>query len=39
VDTDWPDKVSRVTTAYRLDVNEYLGNVNPQLIVEHIKPL
>ncbi len=39
VDTEWPDKVSRVAAAYRLDVNEYQGNVRPQLIVEHITPL
>lgn len=39
LDKDWPDDVQRVSTAYRLDVNEYQGKVSPQLIVEHIAPI
>lgn len=39
VDKDWPERVDRVTTAYRLDVNEFRGTINPQLIVEHIAPV
>ncbi len=39
LDKDWPDDVRRVSTAYRLDVNEYQGRVTPQLIVEHIAPI
>lgn len=38
VDTDtWPDpSVSRVELAYRLDVNEFRGQRNLQLVVEHL---
>jgi single-stranded-DNA-specific exonuclease len=39
IDDDWPANVERVELAYRLDVNEFNGNRNAQLLVEHIRPL
>jgi len=39
VDTDWPEQVVQVELAYRLDVNEFRGARNAQLIVEHITPI
>ena len=39
VDEDWPGFVDRVQLAYRLDVNEFRGQRQTQLIVEHIAPL
>ena len=39
VDEDWPNEVTRVLLAYRLDVNEYQGRRNVQLVVEHVEPL
>ena len=39
VDEDWPTEVTRVFLAYRLDVNEYQGRRNVQLVVEHVEPL
>jgi single-stranded-DNA-specific exonuclease len=39
VDNDWPDNVEQVELAYRLDVNEYNGSRNAQLVVEHVRPL
>lgn len=41
VDTSlWPDNgVREVTLAYRLDINEYRGNRNVQLIIEHLWPI
>lgn len=38
VDEDWPDNVQRVEAAYRLDINEYQGRQNMQLVVEYIQP-
>lgn len=36
----WPNKkAKRVKLAYKLDVNEYKGVENPQLMVEHLIPL
>ncbi len=39
LDEDWPAEVSRVLLAYRLDVNEYQGRRNVQLVVEHVEPV
>ena len=39
VGSDWPEQVHKVTAVYRLDVNEFRGVVNPQLVVEHIQPV
>ena len=41
VDLDtWPDEsFERVDIAYRLDVNEYRGRRNVQLVVEHLQPV
>jgi single-stranded-DNA-specific exonuclease len=39
VDESWPTDVSRVSLAYRLDVNHYRDNRNLQLMVEHIEPM
>lgn len=38
-DRDWPEVVQRVHLAYRLDVNEFNGRVNPQLMVEQLQCL
>lgn len=36
----WPcQSVSLARVAYRLDVNEYRGFVNPQLLVDHLEPI
>lgn len=35
-DEAWPVDLEQVHLAYRLDVNEYRGQRNPQLIVEHV---
>ncbi len=37
-DEDWPSSVSDVYAAYKLDINEYMGNRKLQLIIEHIEP-
>lgn len=38
--TQWPDpSVKQVELAYKLDVNEFRGNRNVQLIIEHVLPL
>jgi len=37
-DDDWPRNTHRVHIAYRLDVNEFQGRRNPQLVVEYIEP-
>ena len=37
-DEDWPEQVSRVEVAYRLDINEYQGRQNLQLMVDYIQP-
>ena len=39
VDDEWPAEVAQVQLAYRLDVNEFRGVCNTQLIVEHIAPI
>ena len=35
---DWPEQVNRVELAYRLDINEYQGRQNLQLMVDYIQP-
>lgn len=37
-DHDWPGSVSQVELAYKLDVNEFRGFQNLQLIIEHLRP-
>jgi len=39
VDASWPAMVNQVLLAYRLDVNEFRGSRNAQMIVEHIEPM
>ncbi len=39
LDDDWPVDVKQVTLAYRLDVNEFNGKCNAQLMVEYIEPV
>ena len=39
VDTDWPAQVAQVQMAYRLDVNEFRGARQAQLMVEHVEPI
>jgi len=36
---NWPEGVSKVEIAYRLDVNEFRGNRNPQLLIQHLSPV
>ncbi|MEJ2142592.1 MAG: single-stranded-DNA-specific exonuclease RecJ [Gammaproteobacteria bacterium] len=38
VDDEWPENVQRVELAYRLDINEYQGRQNLQLMVDYIHP-
>ena len=38
VDVDWPETVSNVHVAYKLDVNHYRDSRNLQLMVESIEP-
>ena len=38
-DEDWPYNSSEIRSTYRLDINEFRGNSQLQLIVEHIEPL
>lgn len=38
-DYGWPEEVNSVELVYRLDVNEFNGQRNAQLIVEYIKPV
>lgn len=35
----WPGKIKRVSGIYRLDVNEFRGQRNAQLLFEHLVPL
>lgn len=37
-DHDWPDTVQYLQLAYRLDVNDYQGQQNLQLMVEYLQP-
>lgn len=36
---NWPDQVSQVDLVYRLDINEFRGERQVQLIVQHIAPV
>ncbi len=36
---NWSENVTKVQIAYRLDVNEFRGNRNPQLLIQHISPV
>jgi single-stranded-DNA-specific exonuclease len=36
---NWPEGITQVEVAYRLDVNEFRGNRNPQLLIQHILPV
>lgn len=38
-DEDWPYNSNEIHSTYRLDINEFRGNSQLQLIVEHIEPL
>ncbi len=35
----WPESTSQVEIVYRLEVNEFRDNRNPQLLIQHIVPL
>jgi len=37
-DEHWPDAIDSVQVAYRLDINEFRGERNVQLMVQHIEP-
>ena len=36
---DWPAGIRQVEIVYRLDVNEFRGNRNPQLLIKHVRPV
>jgi single-stranded-DNA-specific exonuclease len=36
---DWPEAISRVHTLYKLDINEFAGRRQLQLVVDYITPL
>ncbi len=36
---DWPTVVSKVEVAYQLDLNEFRGNRNAQMLIRHISPM
>ncbi len=38
-DESWPQQVERVHAVYRLDINEYRGQKQLQLMIEHITPI
>ena len=38
-DRDWPETVTRVKLAYRLDINRFRGAVNLQLMAEYVEPV
>jgi len=38
-DEDWPEDSERINSAYRLGINEFRGNCQLQLFIEHIEPL
>lgn len=38
-DQDWPAQVEQVQLVYRLDVNEFNGQRNAQLLVEYVEPV
>nr|VFK44374.1 MAG: single-stranded-DNA-specific exonuclease [Candidatus Kentron sp. TC] len=37
-DNDWPPGARRIYAVYRLDVNQFQGRQNPQLVIEYIEP-
>lgn len=38
-DTDWPESASRVQAVYKLDINEFAGRRQLQLVIEQISPV
>ena len=36
---DWPEGVTQIEIAYQLEVNEFRGNRNPQLLIKHLQPV
>ncbi len=38
-DEGWPESCARVRTAYRLDINEFAGRQQLQLVLDYIEPL
>jgi single-stranded-DNA-specific exonuclease len=38
VDDDWDENVRRLSVVYRLDINEFRGSRNLQLMVEQLSP-
>jgi len=38
-DEGWPEQVSHVNVVYKLDVNEFNGRRNAQLIIDYIEPV
>lgn len=39
VDHDWPDQVEQIELVYQVDVNEYQGRRNLQLLVRYLRPV
>ena len=38
-DEDWPGNSERINSTFRLGINEFRGNSQLQLFIEHIEPL
>ena len=38
-DEDWPDSTEKVQTVYKLDINEFAGRRQLQLLIDYIMPL
>ena len=38
-DEDWPESTDRVQTVYKLDINEFAGKRQLQLVVDYIEPI
>ena len=38
-DEDWPESTGRVQTVYKLDINEFAGRRQLQLVVDYISPI
>ena len=38
-DADWPEQVERVKIVYKLDVNEFNGQKNVQLVADYVEPV
>ena len=37
-DTNWPPETQQIVSTYRLGINDFQGNTQVQLFLEHIEP-